>query len=138
MNQVTGRCLCGDIEFSAQLPSKWVAHCHCTMCRRSSGAAFVTWVGLEEARAEIRDPAGLLRWYESSPRAERGFCGRCGSTLFFRSARWAGELHVTLSNFDGPVDRSPQAHVFWDTHVDWLRLDPADGLPRKTAEQMGG
>src|SRR5687767_15326165 len=132
MDHATGRCLCGDVEFRTQLPSKWVAHCHCTMCRRSSGAAFVTWVGLEESRCEIRDPSGRLSWYESSPQAERGFCGRCGSTLFFRSARWAGELHVTLSNFDGPVDRSPQAHVFWDTHVDWLRLDPADGLPRKT------
>lgn len=137
MDHATGRCLCGDVEFSAQLPSKWVAHCHCTMCRRSSGAAFVTWVGLDETRSDIRDPSDRLRWYESSHQAERGFCGRCGSTLFFRSARWAGELHVTLANFDCPVDRSPQAHVFWDTHVDWLRLDPADGLPRKTAAQVG-
>ena len=118
------------------MPSKWVAHCHCTLCQRSSGAAFVTWVGLADANAAIADAEGLLRWHASSSRGERGFCMRCGSTLFFRSPRWPGELHVTLANFDAPVDRSPQAHVFWDTHVDWVQL-ANDGLPRKTAAEIG-
>ena len=136
MNATRGRCLCGDIEFDAQLPSKWVAHCHCTMCQRSSGAAFVTWVGLEEDRCTIADPLARLHWYRSDSGGERGFCLRCGSTLFFRSARWAGELHVTLANFLGPVDRAPQAHVFWDTHVEWVRLDERDGLPRKLESDM--
>ena len=136
MRPAIGRCLCGDVEFTAQLPSKWVAHCHCTMCQRSGGSAFVTWVGLDEDRCSISDPQGRMRWYKSSDLGERGFCGQCGSTLFFRSARWAGELHVTLANFNGPVDRAPQAHVFWDTHVDWVKLDDNDGLPRKTAQEV--
>lgn len=136
MNPVHARCLCGDLQLTAQLPSKWVAHCHCTMCRRGAGAAFVTWVGLDESRCRIDDPQGRLRWYHSSEQGERGFCSRCGSTLFFRSARWAGELHVTLANFTDPVDRAPQAHVFWDTHVDWVRLDDNDGLPRKVEQQV--
>jgi hypothetical protein len=130
-----GRCLCGDLGFNADLPSKWVAHCHCTLCQRASGAAFVTWVGLDDGRCRIDDPQGRLRWFKSSERGERGFCSRCGSTLFFRSPRWPGELHVTLANIDGPADRQPQAHVFWDTHVDWIEL--ADALPRKTAAEIG-
>jgi hypothetical protein len=136
MTSARGRCLCGDIQFSAQLPSKWVAHCHCTLCQRSAGAAFVTWVGLVESECSVEDPSGRLAWYASSGRGERGFCSRCGSTLFFRSPRWPGELHVTLANFDDPVDRAPQAHVFWDTHVDWVHLAD-DGLPRKTAVEIG-
>ena len=136
MDATHGRCLCGDIEFRATLPSKWVAHCHCTLCQRSSGAAFVTWVGLEAAHCEVADPQARLRWYRSSGEGERGFCSHCGSTLFFRSPRWAGELHVTRASFLGPVDRKPQAHVFWDTHVDWVQPDPADGLPRKIAAEV--
>jgi hypothetical protein len=136
MNPARGRCLCGDIVFTAALPSRWVAHCHCTMCQRNSGAAFVTWVGLDANQCRIDDPKSRLTWYASSTGAERGFCGQCGSTLFFRSVRWPGELHATLANFDGPVDRQPQAHVFWDTHVDWVRLGD-DGLPRKTAAEVG-
>jgi hypothetical protein len=101
------------------------------MCRRAHGAAFVSWVGMEDARCKIADPSGSLRWFASSQAAERGFCSRCGSTLFFRSSRWPGELHIVLSNFDGPVDRAPQAHVFFDTHVDWLAIN--DELPKKPA-----
>jgi hypothetical protein len=137
MNPAHGRCLCGDIRFTAHLPSLWVAHCHCSMCQRSGGSAFITWVGLDEKACDIDDPHGRLHWYHSSERGSRGFCLRCGSTLFFRSSRWAGELHVTLANFDTPVDRAPQAHAFWDSHVDWVALDPNDGLPRKTAAEIG-
>ncbi|MFL6591444.1 MAG: GFA family protein [Luteimonas sp.] len=131
MQHASGGCLCGDLTVALTLPSKWVAHCHCTQCRRAHGAAFVTWVGMREADVAIGDPRSRLRWHASTPGvAERGFCGRCGSTLFFRSSRWPGELHVTLGNLDTAVDRAPQAHAFWDTHVAWAGVDPHDGLKR--------
>lgn len=136
MTPATGHCLCGDIGFTAQLPSKWVAHCHCTRCQRAGGAAFVTWVGMDEHDCNIHDPHARLRWYRSSDQGERGFCNRCGSTLLFRSQRWPGELHITLANFNGPVDRAPEAHVFWDTRVPWVHLDSGDGLPRRDAQDV--
>jgi hypothetical protein len=124
-----GRCLCGALEFSIRLPSKWIAHCHCTMCRRAHGAAFVTWVGAEATSFSVSDPEGLLRWYRSSPEAQRGFCVRCGSTLFFRSEKWPGEVHIVRANFESELDREPQAHVFFDTHVPWLDIN--DTLPKR-------
>jgi hypothetical protein len=126
-----GGCFCGAVRFRIELPSKWVAHCHCSMCRRAHGAAFVTWVGSATERATIEDGDAMLRWFASSPGAERGFCTRCGSTLFFRSQRWPGELHIVLANFEDPVDRAPQLHFYDSARVDWCALDPADGLPRK-------
>lgn len=135
-----GACLCGGVRFSAALPSLWAAHCHCTLCRSAHGAAFVTWFGVDAAQATLdadRDDRGqpLLRWHASTPGAERGFCGRCGSPLFFRSTRWPGELHIALAHLHGALDRSPQAHVFWDTHVGWAATDPDDGLPRKSSPE---
>jgi hypothetical protein len=50
MSTTQGRCLCGDVSFSAELPSKWVAHCHCTQCRRGAGAADSNRVGVEAAQ----------------------------------------------------------------------------------------
>jgi hypothetical protein len=137
MDTLEGGCLCGDVKFNGTLPSKWVAHCHCSLCRRAHGAAFVTWVGMDAARCRIDDPQSRLRWYESTPGAERGFCSRCGSMLFFRSERWAGELHIARAQIVGDVDREPQAHVYWDMHVDWVKLDPNDGLPRKADPKSG-
>lgn len=127
----SAHCFCGKVRVRAEFPSKWVAHCHCSMCRRAHGAAFVTWVGMEATRCRIEDPQAVLRWYASSPGAERGFCSSCGTMLLFRSQRWAGELHIARAGFVDPVDRRPQAHVFWDAHVDWVSIDAGDGLPRK-------
>lgn len=132
----TGHCLCGALGFSLDWPSKWVAHCHCTQCRRAHGAAFVTWIGMAEDRVRIDDAQSQLRWFASSPGAERGFCACCGSSLFFRSARWPGELHLAHGNLDGEADRAPMAHVFWDTHADWASIDSADGLPRIVAIEV--
>ena len=130
--ETRGRCHCGRVRFVARFPSRFACHCHCESCRRAHGAAFVTWVGMEATRCSIDDTRQTLRWYASSPGAERGFCSHCGSTLFFRSQRWAGELHIVHANFDGDVDRAPQAHAFWDAHVDWAGVDPNDGLSRKS------
>lgn len=131
----SAHCLCGAVGCSLQWPSLWAAHCHCTQCRRAHGAAFVTWIGMAEERVRIDDPESQLRWFASSPGAERGFCARCGSSLFFRSTRWPGELHIAYGNLDGEADRAPMAHVFWDTHVDWASIDPSDDLSRKTAAE---
>ena len=81
-----GRCLCGAVRFSVGLPPQWVAHCHCSMCRRAHGAGFVTWVGFDRAAFAIESGAEALSRYPSSAAATRSFCSRCGSMLFFESA----------------------------------------------------
>ncbi len=119
---VKGGCLCGAVRFEVSLPSRWCAHCHCSLCRRAHGAAFVTWFGVERPRFSMTAGEEQLLWYQSSPPARRGFCGVCGSTLFFESTRWPDEVHVALAHMDGPIDRSPAAHVFYDTHVSWFEV----------------
>ena len=130
MDTARGSCLCGDVGFVLAFPSKWVAHCHCSLCRRAHGAGVVSWVGMHEEDVAIADPHARLQWFASTPAARRGFCARCGSPLFFRSPRWPGELHVALAALHDPADRAPQAHAYWDAHVPWLALDPNDGLKR--------
>lgn len=127
-----GRCLCGAVRFKATLPPEWVAHCHCTRCQRAHGAALVTWAGFASDRVELTDPQQHLRWYVAPETgAQRGFCDCCGSPMFFRSERWPGELHIARALFEEPLGREPQAHVFYETHVPWLRVD--DDLPRKNS-----
>lgn len=132
---VEGGCLCGAVRFALELPSKWCAHCHCTMCRRAHGAGFVTWVGVERSQFRLIAGEDELRWYRSSPGAERGFCTRCGSTMLFHSTRWPTEMHVVRANVDGPIDRAPAAHVHYDDHVEWIVVN--DDLQR-FGETSGG
>ena len=127
-----GSCLCGAVRFRADLPSKWVAHCHCTYCRRAHGAPFVTWVGFPSGQFSLEPGSESPTWYESSADAKRAFCPRCGSPMFFQSARWPGEVHVARALFADPLDREPSAHVFFENHVPWLQVN--DDLPKKISE----
>ena len=63
---VTGNCLCGAVGFELELPSKWCAHCHCSMCRRAHGAGYVTWVGFESDHFVLKRGDHHLQWYVSS------------------------------------------------------------------------
>lgn len=126
---VTGACLCGAVKFEVTLPSLWCAHCHCTQCQRFHGAPLVTWVGFDSDSFRVTAGANTLRWYRSSAPAQRGFCGDCGSSILFQSERWPGEMHVCLTNLVEPIDRLPESHAHYDTHVPWLSL--ADDLPRR-------
>jgi len=123
-----GSCLCGGVQFSVTLPSKWVGHCHCTRCQRAHGAAFVTWAGFEAPTVTINDADSLLHWYVASGRGSRGFCSRCGSPMFFKSEQWPGELHIARALFVEPLDRAPQLHGYYATHVDWVTV--TDSLPK--------
>ncbi len=120
---LTGGCLCGAVRFEVVAPTKWCSHCHCSLCRRSHGAAFVTWFGVANEQFRFTSGGDEVSWYSSTPEARRGFCRTCGSTLFFTSERWPGETHIALAHMDGPIDREPKAHVFYDTHVGWVELD---------------
>ena len=123
-----GACLCGDVQFAYEPPSLWCAHCHCSLCQRAHGGAVVTWVGVAEQRFHLTS-GGALRWYRSSVDSERGFCSHCGSTLFFRSERWPGEMHSVRSNIEGTIDVEPSGHVHCESQAQWFLFE--DALPRK-------
>ena len=116
----TGKCLCEAVCFSAALPTLFCAHCHCDFCRKAHGAAFVTWVGVQEGQFRISEGEDLITWHASSKQGRRGFCSKCGSTLFYKSSLCPGEIHIALANVHGNIDRRPEVHVFFDSHVDWF------------------
>lgn len=75
---LTGHCLCGAVRFEAEAPRE-VGVCHCSQCRRwASGPYFA--VAAASVRFEGEENIGRHR---SSERAERGFCRKCGTSLFY-------------------------------------------------------
>jgi hypothetical protein len=125
---VAGACLCRSIRFEVSLPSLYCAHCHCSMCRRSHGAGFVTWFGISRSALRITAGEDHLVHHRSSDHATRSFCGRCGSSLFFASTLRSDHVDVALANMAAPIDRSPQMHVHFSDRAAWVTTD--DALPR--------
>jgi hypothetical protein len=117
------------VRYRIALPPIWVAHCHCSMCRRAQGAAFVTWVGAAEDSFVILSGAETLQRFPSSEAALRSFCANCGTPLFFQSTRWPGQVHVTLASLDSSAGLEPQAHAHWSDRVPWAEWS-AHELPK--------
>jgi hypothetical protein len=128
---VAGECLCGAVRFEIQLPTRFCVHCHCSMCRRNHGAAFVTWFGVPNRQFRIVTGESLLNRYRSSERGQRSFCSRCGTSLFCVLDRDPETIDISLGTMNGAIDRQPQAHVFFDSHVEWVAI--ADQLPKVRA-----
>ena len=130
-----GGCLCGAVRYRFDGEPLWVAHCHCGSCRRNTGAAFATFVGVRSG--EFRYLCGSPQRFESSPGVFRSFCGACGTPLTYEAEKYPGEVHINIGSLDEPGQFRPQAHVFVAEQLGWLEL--ADSLPRyaKTAREGG-
>ena len=118
----TGGCLCGQVRYRIDSPITDVAHCHCTMCRRASGAVAVTWFTVPEDT--FRLTAGELRTWHSSPQATRGFCPGCGCQITFQIDAEPDALDVTLATLDDAARHSAERHIWTDSRLPWLTLDP--------------
>ena len=126
MNQkvISGGCLCGAVRYEAIGQPYNITHCHCLDCRRSSGAAFVTWASfrLSEFRFTTGQPREL-RWAGRL----RAFCPQCSTPLTFMDGADADEVDVTVCTFDQPAAVTPGDHTWDEDRLPWIHL--ADGLP---------
>lgn len=117
----TGGCLCGQLRYRITGPIDSVGHCHCGMCRRSSGGIVVTWITLPVEQFTITD--GTPAVYHSSENAKRSFCGNCGSQVSFWSSVSPAEIDVTLGTLDDAHAHPADRHVYAANKLPWLRLD---------------
>jgi hypothetical protein len=124
----TGGCLCGGVRYSVDGALRDVIACHCSQCRRTSGHFLAA---TEAPKAALRlERADTLRWYRSSPSAERGFCSTCGGNLFWRAD--AGEtVSITAGTLDTPTGLKLAEHIFVADKSDYYTLN--DSLPKKQA-----
>jgi hypothetical protein len=110
--RATGRCLCGAVAYDVHGPLRDVLLCYCEECRRWAGnvAAF-TSTRLEHLA--IRDDRSL-RWVDS-PRsdrhARRGFCGECGSSLFWQPAE-SERINIAAGTLDLPTGLRIAGHWY--------------------------
>lgn len=96
-----GRCDCGGVAYDVTGPLRDVWDCHCPRCRRITGHHMAATAA---APADVVLTAdGTLRWYEPAAGVEYGFCGTCGSTLFWRTAGRPDKLVIAAGTLDGPT-----------------------------------
>lgn len=133
-----GRCFCGGIQYAITPPTKMFSHCHCESCRRSHGAAFVSWTSVEDDKFNITSGEDLIMAYESSPGIRWLFCRKCGSSIFQTTRYSPGVTYVVTASLIDPMDREAEGHMSFEEKVPWLQVE--DDLPKfkeKTSDLIG-
>jgi hypothetical protein len=125
---IAGACLCGAIRFEVTGPLDRVAHCHCTICQRAHGVAFVTWAALPNERVRVTAGDSHVVHFRSSEIGTRSFCRTCGSSMFCTLYTHPGTIDVALGCLAPDHGAVPRAHLYWDDRAFWVGLD--DRLPR--------
>ncbi len=118
----TGSCLCGAVRFETSGPLRPVIACHCQQCRKTSG----NYVTATSAPREQVDIKGQVTWYQSSGTARRGFCGICGSNLFWDGA--GANLSIFAGTLDGDPGITLAGHIYCADKGAYYEI--ADDLPQ--------
>lgn len=122
-----GGCLCEGVRYRLHGPLRAVYNCHCAQCRKTHGH-IGAYTLLPRARLQLLS-RGTLRWYRASGRARRGFCNRCGGSVFW----WPEDgVHIAVAagTLDSPTGLHTAGHIYTRSAGDYYRLD--DGLPCAT------
>ena len=134
---ITGGCLCGAVRYESSEPPIRTTICHCRMCQKSTGSAFMVAVGLSQTA--LRFTKGEPKLYRSSPIKDKGFCANCGSLLFDQYLTPTGNsdpdmIWAQVGTLDHPETVSIGSHTGVESQLPWVHFD--DGLPRTRCDDV--
>ncbi len=133
---ITGGWECGSVKYKVNGELVDYCHCHCSICRRLHGAAFVTWGGIRRKDFSCTSGEDRLKAYAYSDRADSLFCDSCGSRVLVDFKTEDDMLYITMGTVDGDVDCPPGFHQFAGSKAPWYEitddLPQHDGWPEET------
>lgn len=123
---IEGGCHCGSIRYEVAGEAITHALCHCTDCRRHSGAPMVGWTMYPTSAVKVKK--GNLKIYKSSEHGRRHFCGDCGTGIFyFNEQILPSIIDVQSATYDNPNLVPARSHIQVAERIDWMKS--AHNLP---------
>ncbi len=126
-----GSCLCGSVRYRFTGEPTKMTHCHCTDCRKHSGAAIVTFIEVPLSRFTIERGKESLATHKAQSGTSRSFCRVCGSSILSFTEQDREFTYLNAATLDTRLERKPDYHIFVRSRVPWY--DIRDGLPQHAA-----
>jgi hypothetical protein len=131
---IGGKCLCGAVRYAVADEFAYAANCHCSNCRRATGAAFKPFAGIERGKLAIVDGSDRLMIF-GEENGHDAHCGLCGS-LLYSVVRDGAFVHVTMGTLVDDPGIRPAAHIFVGSKAPWFTI--TDGLPQYDGHVSSG
>jgi hypothetical protein len=117
---IRGSCHCGSVRYEIAGNFTLIGNCHCSICRKTAGAAYVTWGLLNSQQFRWTAGQDAIEQYQSSPGQYRCFCRKCGSAL---ASNHDGQVsEVVLASVDGDPGGRPESHIFVNSKAIWHEI----------------
>lgn len=114
-----GGCHCGAVRYELSGAAEHSSVCHCADCRHIAGAPMVGWTGVKAER--FRVTKGEPATYRSSALAERTFCARCGTGLWYvNETVLPGLVDVQTCTLDDPEALVPAVQIQTAERLAWV------------------
>ena len=126
---VTGQCYCGAVRLEVSAAPRVVSYCHCSDCRRVTGAPFAAFVAFDEG--VVRAVPGWGEPVCHNPGVKRCFCCACGSPLGAVFHYLPDQHYAPIGILDQAADLPPAPHSHANSALPWLHL--TDDLPHVAA-----
>ena len=117
MVELKGRCLCGSVTVTSRMDEPALRACHCDMCRQQNSGVFIS-ISNDPQDVTV---SGEVTVYRSSDWAERGFCPKCGSTLWYGTVH-DGARHLSAGLFENAGGAPLKLEFFSDMCPDGYRF----------------
>ena len=63
-----------------------------------------------------------LKWYKSSNIAKRGFCSKCGASIFYKLLK-SKNISIAAGMLNNPTKLKTQSNIFTKGKLDYYKLD---------------
>ena len=121
--RMSGRCICGQLTYTAEAEPTLVCACHCKDCQRQTGSAFATLVIIpnESFRMTGQSKAFIQPGGSGKPVA-RHFCPECGSTVALDVSALPNMVLITSGTLDDTTFVKPSRNIFCSSAQSWVPL----------------
>lgn len=117
---LSGKCLCESVTYEITGEARPVVNCHCSRCRRHTGH-FMAATAADVIDVTISGEN--LTWYDATDEVQYGFCGNCGSTLFWRTSRRPDLISIAAGTLKPPTGLETVAAIYRDFGSDYHHYD---------------
>ena len=131
---LAGGCYCGAVRYEVTGKPVHLTNCHCSICRRTTGAPYVSWFSVPVAQFRIVQGSPVT--FHSSQKALRRFCGTCGTQLIFQHEEDVLYIDLTAGSLDDPESCPPEDHTYLGDKLGWVNT--ADHLPGYVRSRSAG
>jgi len=136
MKNLTGKCLCGKIEYELDGELGPIVNCHCKKCRRWHNAVFRTRCTVKSKNFKWTKGKEYISKYHSSKTVIKTFCKICGSNLISLYDNKPEYIGLPIGALDQDPGQLPQMNIFVKYKAPWYEI--TDGLPQYDEEPPEG